>query len=48
MANDDTLKKVREFFGYEKLADFARDWRQLTEQDKADIKKGITDGTLTY
>jgi hypothetical protein len=33
--------------GY-KLATFKNDWSNLTDQDKADLKAGIGDGTLTY
>jgi hypothetical protein len=33
--------------GY-KLASFKADWSKLTDQDKADLKAGIGDGTLTY
>jgi hypothetical protein len=43
-----TLKDLREFFGYAKLTDFAKDWKQLSDVDKEQIRKGITDGTFTY
>lgn len=49
-----TLKAVREFFHTDArpmaLADFRKEWTQggLTEQDKAQIRAGIGDGTLTY
>lgn len=33
---------------YAKMTDFKADWDKLTEQDKADLEKGIADGTLTY
>jgi hypothetical protein len=30
------------------LSQFAKEWRQLSEQDKEDLKSGVTDGTLNY
>lgn len=44
-----TLKEVREFFGMS-LQDFRKEWTQggLTADDKAAIRAGIGDGTLTY
>ena len=42
------LKGIKDFFGYATLADFSKDWKQLTEQDKEQIKTGLRDGTLTY
>lgn len=43
------LKAVRDFFGL-KLADMKAEWTNggLTDQDKAEILAGLTDGTLTY
>lgn len=43
-----SLGKIREFFGYASLADFGKDWRQLTDEDKDQIRTGIEDGTLNY
>lgn len=43
-----TIKDMKDFFGYAKLADFSADWKKLTEQDKADIRKGLADGTFNY
>lgn len=31
-----------------KMVDFRKDWVQLTDQDKADLKNGIEDGTFNY
>lgn len=31
-----------------KMSQFRTDWAGLTDQDKADLKRGIGDGTLTY
>lgn len=42
-----TLKEIREFFGMD-MPTFKREWLKLTAQDKAQIKAGLTDGTLTY
>lgn len=48
MADNNILGQLREFFGYPTLKAFAADWRKLTEKDKAQIKDGYRDGTLTY
>lgn len=45
---DATLKQVKDFFGEENTAKFAAEWRQLSEQDKADLRAGIGNGTFTY
>ena len=42
-----TLKEIREFFGMD-MPTFKREWLALTAQDKAQIKAGLSDGTLTY
>jgi hypothetical protein len=43
-----SIKDLKTFFGYEKLADFSKDWKALTDLDKQQIKQGITDGTFNY
>jgi hypothetical protein len=30
------------------IGQFKKEWNELTESDKEDLKKGIMDGTLTY
>lgn len=42
------VKAVMDYFGYESAAAFNRDWRELTDEDKAQLKEGIANGTLTY
>jgi hypothetical protein len=42
-----TLAAIRDFFGMDS-GTFAREYKQLTPQDKADIKWGIENGSLTY
>ena len=42
-----SIKEVREFFDIP-VSQFAKEWRMLSDKDKADLKKGIGDGTLTY
>jgi hypothetical protein len=44
-----TLKEVREFFGMS-LPEFRAEWTQggLTADDKAQIRAGLADGTLSY
>ena len=45
-----TLKQVAEFFRKdgESLTDFSKQWSALSESDKAQIKAGLGDGSLTY
>lgn len=44
---DVTLKQIMEFFGMN-AAQFNKNWKELTPQDKAQIKAGIGNGSLTY
>jgi uncharacterized protein YoxC len=32
----------------ESLSAFSKQWRELTPEDKEDLKKGVADGTMTY
>lgn len=32
----------------ETLSAFSKQWRELSEQDKEDLKKGVGDGSMTY
>lgn len=41
------MKAVMTYFAMN-AADFAREWKQLTPQDKDDLKTGTADGSLTY
>lgn len=43
-----TLNEIRAYFGITSAAEFAREWRQLSTQDKEDLKAGIGNGTFTY
>ena len=49
---DATLKQVADFFVVKENGDtltkFSAEWKLLSDQDKADIKSGIGDGTLNY
>lgn len=53
---DATLAQVAEFMGYkngaenpsDSLAQFRKDWATMSDTDKAQLKAGIGDGTLTY
>lgn len=47
---DATLKQVADYFRKdgEPLSKFGDEWKQLSDADKADLKQGIGDGTLTY
>lgn len=46
-----TIKAVADFFGRKQgqtLKDWTEEWKQLTEEDKEQIKNGIGDGTFNY
>ena len=47
---DATLKQIAEFFRKdgETLSQFAEEWKSLSDKDKADLKSGLGDGSLTY
>ena len=42
-----TLKDMIAYLGYT-TAEFMKGWKKLTEQDKADLRQGFMDGSLTY
>lgn len=41
------LKEIRDTLGMT-AKDMIREWKDLPEKDKNDIRKGVEDGTLTY
>lgn len=49
---DSPLKLVREFFDTPsrpmKISNMKDEWVPLSDEDKAQILQGLTDGTLTY
>ena len=42
-----TLKDIMAYFGMSP-SEMTREWKQLTDQDKAQIKAGLSDGSFTY
>lgn len=42
-----TIKQIKDYFGLES-AEMSKAWRELSDKDKADLKNGIGNGTLTY
>lgn len=44
---DATLKEVREYFGMT-TPEFRAEWVPLPDSDKAELKAGIGNGTLSY
>ena len=44
---DASLKEIMAFFEMPSKG-FASEWRRMSDTDKAQIKAGIGDGTLTY
>lgn len=47
MQEEITLKDIMAFFGMTSQQ-MTREWKQLTDADKADIKAGLSNGSLTY
>lgn len=47
---DATIKQVSDFFKKDgqTLKEFSAEWRALPDADKAQIRAGIGDGSLTY
>ena len=43
-----SLNDIRKFFGIDNVALFRKEWSELSDVDKAQIKDGLTDGSLTY
>ena len=43
-----TLPEIMHYFGYDNAAQFRADWAKLSAGDKAQIKDGLSDGSLTY
>jgi hypothetical protein len=41
------LTQVKEFFEF-KASDFMREWKELSDKDRADIKGAFENGTMTY
>ena len=41
------MAAIAKFFAIP-LGQFRAEWADLSEQDKADLKKGMSDGTYTY
>ena len=49
---DVTLKDIMAYFGTDTRPmgpkEMTREWKSLTDKDKAQIKNGLADGSLTY
>jgi hypothetical protein len=43
-----TLADLRVALGYKTLAEFAVDWKLLSDKDKADLKGAVENGSMTY
>lgn len=43
MERDATLTEIREFFGYEGLAELKKDWTALSAEEKAYFKKAVAE-----
>jgi hypothetical protein len=42
-----TLKDIMKYFGMSSQ-EMTREWKALNEEDKAQIKNGLSDGSMTY
>ena len=47
MSEAATLKQVMEFFAIP-TGQFGKEWKVLSDSEKAQIKAGLGDGSLTY
>lgn len=47
MSENASVKDVMAYFGMP-VSQFKSEWSKLTDQDKANLKAGIGDGSLTY
>lgn len=43
-----TMIDVMKYFEYENAATFRKEWTQLSELDKEQLKNGLDNGTMTY
>lgn len=43
-----TLNDIRKYFGIDNVALFRKEWSELSTTDKAEIKAGLENDTLTY
>jgi hypothetical protein len=42
------VKQVKDFFEESNTAKFSKEWKELSEEEKRQLKEGIGNGTLTY
>lgn len=47
MAETVTLKTIMAFFGMTP-SEMSKEWKRLTDTDKAELKSGLENGSLTY
>lgn len=40
--------EIKKFFGIDSTADFAKEWKELSDKDKEQIRTGIGNDTNTY
>lgn len=46
-----TIKQVADYFGRkpgQTLKDWGEEWKQLSDEEKTQLREGIGDGSLTY
>lgn len=43
-----TLTETMKFFGFANMAEFRKEWAEVTTADKKVLRDGIGNGTLTY
>ncbi len=41
------VSKIRDYFGMT-TQEFTKQWREMDEKDKAEIRSGFDNGTMTY
>ncbi len=44
---ESNIKRIAEYFGM-KNPEMVREWKELSQEERAQIRNGIIDGSLTY
>lgn len=42
------LTVIRDYFGYKSTQAFSKEWSDLPQKDKDELKAGFQDGSMTY
>jgi hypothetical protein len=45
---DATIKQIKDFFEESNVGKFAKEYKELSDESKQQLKEGIGNGTFTY